>query len=133
MGGLASWAGRHFDEAFSSLRIADFKNFLRMHIGTDGDLTIYAIGIDTATESWEEDPCWSQGADSGRGARAGAKQEQEELRGLSYLPAGGRAGSPSRRSWWTLSVYLLAKEGCPHNRMASDEHSASELLDLLHL
>lgn len=64
--GLASWAGRHFDEAFSSLRIADFKNFLRMHIGTDGDLTIYAIGIDTATESWEEDPYR-------RGARAGAE------------------------------------------------------------
>jgi hypothetical protein len=36
---------RHSTEAFSSLRIKDWKNFLRLHIAADGKLTIYAIGL----------------------------------------------------------------------------------------
>ncbi len=37
----------HWTDAFSSLRIEDYKNFLRLHIGTDGALTIYPMKIDT--------------------------------------------------------------------------------------
>src|SRR5262249_1116141 len=40
--------GRHSNEAFSSLQIEDWKNFLRMRIDSQGDLTIYPIGIDRA-------------------------------------------------------------------------------------
>lgn len=36
----------HVSEAFSSLRIEDYKNFLRMHIKSNGDLEIYVVGID---------------------------------------------------------------------------------------
>lgn len=37
--------GAHWNEAFSSLRIEGYKCFLRMHIGHDGSLTIYPIGL----------------------------------------------------------------------------------------
>ncbi|MCW5572950.1 MAG: hypothetical protein KIT37_07960 [Steroidobacteraceae bacterium] len=38
--------GRHANEAFSSLRIEDYKQWLRLHVAADGTLTIHAIGID---------------------------------------------------------------------------------------
>lgn len=38
--------GRHANEAFSSLRIEDYKQWLRMHFAPDGTLTLHAIGID---------------------------------------------------------------------------------------
>lgn len=37
--------GVHWNEAFSSLRIEDYKNFLRLHIAPDGALTIYPVGL----------------------------------------------------------------------------------------
>src|SRR5262249_10109370 len=38
--------GRHWNEAFSSLAIPDWKHFLRLHIAPNGDLTIYPIGLE---------------------------------------------------------------------------------------
>jgi hypothetical protein len=43
---------RHANEAFSSLRIQDYKNFLRLHLASDGTLTIYPIGIDRVPRRW---------------------------------------------------------------------------------
>lgn len=40
------WFGRHANEAFSALRIADYKHWLRIVIDAAGDLTVHAIGID---------------------------------------------------------------------------------------
>jgi hypothetical protein len=40
-----NWCGRHWNEAFSSLRMQDFKNFLRMRIDKNGTLTVYPIGL----------------------------------------------------------------------------------------
>jgi hypothetical protein len=40
--------GIHWNEAFSSLRIKDFKNFVRIRIGRDGVLEIYPIGLTKA-------------------------------------------------------------------------------------
>jgi hypothetical protein len=37
--------GKHWNEAFSALRIVDYKNFLRLRIGADGALTIYPVGL----------------------------------------------------------------------------------------
>lgn len=37
--------GFHLNEAYSSQRIADYKNFLRIHLDAAGKLTIYPIGI----------------------------------------------------------------------------------------
>lgn len=44
--------GRHGNEAFSSLGIEDWKNFLRLHINETGDLTIYPIGIKRVPRKW---------------------------------------------------------------------------------
>ena len=46
--------GRHSQQAFSALRIEDFKHFLRLHIGADGALTIYPIRIDRVPRRWRE-------------------------------------------------------------------------------
>jgi hypothetical protein len=37
--------GRHLNEVFSAQRIADYKNFLRICIRTDGTLAIHAVGV----------------------------------------------------------------------------------------
>jgi hypothetical protein len=44
--------GRHGNEAFSSLRICDYKEWVRLRIRPDGTLTIFAIGIDRVPRRW---------------------------------------------------------------------------------
>ena len=44
--------GRHGNEAFSSLRIADYKHWLRLRIGADGTLTLFAIAFDRVPRRW---------------------------------------------------------------------------------
>ena len=46
--------GRHGNEAFSSLRIADYKHWLRLRIDAQGVLTIYAIALDRVPRRWRE-------------------------------------------------------------------------------
>ena len=46
--------GRHSNEAFSSLRIQDYKEWLRLRIDAAGELTIHAIGIDRVPRAWSE-------------------------------------------------------------------------------
>lgn len=46
--------GRHGNEAFSSLKVEDWKHFLRLKIGTDGTLTIFPIGIRRVPRRWAE-------------------------------------------------------------------------------
>lgn len=41
-----NWFGIHFDEAFSSLRIANYKAFTRFHITRGGDLEVYTLAVD---------------------------------------------------------------------------------------
>lgn len=45
--------GRHSDQAFASLRIQDYKQWLRMRIDAQGGLTLYAIGIDRVPRRWK--------------------------------------------------------------------------------
>jgi hypothetical protein len=45
--------GRHSNEAFSSLTIQDWENFLQIHIDKNGDLIIYPIGIKRVARRWE--------------------------------------------------------------------------------
>jgi hypothetical protein len=65
--------GRHGNEAFSSLRIQDFKQWLRLKVAADGTLTIYAIAIDRVPRQWR---------DAERGGAA------------TSVPADGRATAP---------------------------------------
>jgi hypothetical protein len=62
------WFHVHYDEAFSALRIANFKGLSRLHITADGDLEIFTLGMDRVPTAWQEDPRWygPAGAGSGR-------------------------------------------------------------------
>ncbi|HKP46414.1 MAG TPA: metallophosphoesterase [Pyrinomonadaceae bacterium] len=46
--------GRHSNEAFSSLAIPDWKNFLRIRISANGDLTVFPIGIPKVPRAWRK-------------------------------------------------------------------------------
>lgn len=46
----------HRDEASSAIRCPDYKNFLRLCIGRDGDLTIYPVAIDRVARRWMRPP-----------------------------------------------------------------------------
>jgi hypothetical protein len=48
--------GRHCTEAFSGLGLQDYKQFVRIAVGRDGDLTLYPIGIDRVPRRWRAVP-----------------------------------------------------------------------------
>lgn len=54
---------RHSNEAFSSIRIEGWKNFLRFHISSKGVLTIYPIGIRAVPRRWKPRSDSSSGSD----------------------------------------------------------------------
>ena len=45
---------RHSNEAFSSLAIQDWKNFLRIKIAANGEVSIFPIGIERVPRKWKE-------------------------------------------------------------------------------
>ncbi|KAI3431250.1 Bet_v_1 domain-containing protein [Psidium guajava] len=53
-----NWLHLHFDEAFSSLRIANYKGFTRFHINSEGDLEVYTLVVDKVPKEWKLDPDW---------------------------------------------------------------------------
>ncbi|KAF4655472.1 hypothetical protein FOZ61_007563 [Perkinsus olseni] len=56
-----NFLGQHWTEAFSSLKIQDYKNFLRMHISpVTGDLHCFVVGVDHVPTRWEMDPYWDK-------------------------------------------------------------------------
>ncbi|MDQ6615308.1 MAG: hypothetical protein M3083_11315 [Actinomycetota bacterium] len=48
--------GYHGNEAFAPLHHQDLKNFLRLHIGTDGALAVYPVGIERVCRRWKYCP-----------------------------------------------------------------------------
>ncbi len=48
--------GFHGNEAYAPLHHADLKHFLRLHIGDDGVLTVYPVGIDRVGRHWQLRP-----------------------------------------------------------------------------
>jgi hypothetical protein len=44
--------GRHYNEAFSALRIASYKNFVRLRLHANGDLELFAFGVDKMPGKW---------------------------------------------------------------------------------
>jgi hypothetical protein len=46
--------GRHSEEAFSSLRVEDYKHFLRLHIDPNGALTIWPLKIERVPRVWRK-------------------------------------------------------------------------------
>ncbi|XP_026445875.1 uncharacterized protein LOC113346627 [Papaver somniferum] len=53
-----NWLHIHFDEAFSSLRIANYKAFNRFHITRDGDLEVFTLAVDKVPKDWKLDTEW---------------------------------------------------------------------------
>ncbi len=47
-----NWCGRHSNEAFSALAIRHWKNFLRLKIDTEGNLTVFPVGIPRVPRKW---------------------------------------------------------------------------------
>lgn len=45
----------HINESFSSLGYPHFKNFLRIHISQEGNVTIYPIGIERVVANWKQE------------------------------------------------------------------------------
>ncbi|KAL8166043.1 hypothetical protein V2J09_007542 [Rumex salicifolius] len=66
-----NWLHIHFDEAFSSLRIANYKSFTRFHIKPDGDLEVFTLAVDKVPKEWKVDPEWDE---------EGKKQQMSHLR-----------------------------------------------------
>jgi len=46
--------GRHSQEAFSAMRIPDYRNFLRLHVAADGTLTVHPLRVDRVPRRWRE-------------------------------------------------------------------------------
>jgi hypothetical protein len=44
------------NELYAGLGIEDYKSFLRLHISTDGSLTIYPIAVDDVATRWQANP-----------------------------------------------------------------------------
>ncbi|KAG6549218.1 hypothetical protein Mapa_009204 [Marchantia paleacea] len=63
-----NWFHLHFDEAFSSLRIANYKSFSRCHITAKGDLEVYTLAVDKVPKEWALDPHWEAEQATQRGA-----------------------------------------------------------------
>ncbi|ONK74823.1 uncharacterized protein A4U43_C03F10500 [Asparagus officinalis] len=77
-----NWFHVHFDEAFSSLRIANYKAFTRFHITETGDLEVFTLAVDKVPKEWKLDPEWD----------AESKQTQE-MSHLSRFPSKWKAAS----------------------------------------
>lgn len=73
---------RHDNEAFSALKIEDYKNFLRMKIDDKGDLTIYPIKIEKVARDWKYVP----GEDRNSNGDDGAKPDKYIYGGGFYEP-----------------------------------------------
>lgn len=53
-----NWFNIHFDEAFSSLRIANYKSFTRFHLTKAGELEVFTLAVDKVPKDWKLDPQW---------------------------------------------------------------------------
>ena len=40
-----NWLHIHFDEAYSSLRMANYKSFTRFHLNSTGNLDVYTLAV----------------------------------------------------------------------------------------
>ena len=97
-----------WNEGFSSLRIQHWKNVIRCHIKKNGDLEIFAIGLDRVPKKWRMDEKWS-GTKVER-----AKRERERVkRGL----VGGEeedGGDVASFQWSHPSKWIPEKENIKH-------------------
>ena len=66
-----TWFRAQYNEGFSSLRMPHWKNFVRLHIQENGDLEVFAIGLQRVPKRWMKDPRWD-------GSKVAKRRRQEE-------------------------------------------------------
>jgi hypothetical protein len=88
-----AYLGMHWNEGFSSLQHTGFKNFVRLRVRRDGDLEVFAIGIDRCPSRWALDADHQREADAVRRNRAQAKPMHDWQHPSRWT-------EPSQRKWW---------------------------------
>ncbi|XP_031398410.1 uncharacterized protein LOC116208972 isoform X1 [Punica granatum] len=78
-----NWLHIHFDEAFSSLRIANYKSFTRFHINREGDMEVYTLAVDKVPKEWKLDPDWD-----------GEPRQPQQMSHLREYPSKWSAATP---------------------------------------
>ena len=82
----------HANGAFASLRIADFKNFLRICVTADG-IQVFPIGIRKVPEDWDLEIPSRQEAGKG-------EKDEGQQRSLFYPKPGKFASRTTPSSWY---------------------------------
>ncbi|KAG2663744.1 hypothetical protein I3760_16G047900 [Carya illinoinensis] len=98
-----NWFNLHYDEAFSSLRIADYKAFTRFHIQSNGDLKVFTLAVDKVPEEWQQDPEWEKES----------SQTPEELSHRRKVPSQWKAAAPSLDPLATVRIideFVISKK-----------------------
>ncbi|KAG7941523.1 hypothetical protein I3843_16G049200 [Carya illinoinensis] len=101
-----NWFNLHYDEAFSSLRIANYKAFTRFHIHANGNLEVFTLAVDKVPEDWQVDPQWEQESEE-------LCQYPEELSYRRVFPSKWRAADSFQDPLDTVRIidhFLIRKE-----------------------
>ncbi|KAL7207855.1 hypothetical protein ACSBR1_029745 [Camellia fascicularis] len=101
-----NWLHLHFDEAFSSLRIANYKAITRFHINHDGDLEVYTLAVDKVPREWKLDPRWD-----------GEPRQPQQLSHLRKFPSKWRALSSKQDPLNTVRIvdqFVIRQTGQPN-------------------
>ncbi|XP_028099327.1 uncharacterized protein LOC114298511 isoform X4 [Camellia sinensis] len=101
-----NWLHLHFDEAFSSLRIANYKAITRFHINHGGDLEVYTLAVDKVPREWKLDPQWD-----------GEPRQPQQLSHLRKFPSKWRALSSKQDPLNTVRIvdqFVIRQTGQPN-------------------
>ncbi|XP_042965403.1 uncharacterized protein LOC122299302 isoform X2 [Carya illinoinensis] len=120
-----NWFNLHYDEAFSSLRIANYKAFTRFHIKPDGDLEVFTLAVDKVAEDWELDPRWKGESEDLRELREFGEEHgyPEEFSYCRAIPSKWRAADQSQDPLATVRIidhFVIRKEDPVANDVWSD-------------
>ncbi|KAK4276652.1 hypothetical protein QN277_014778 [Acacia crassicarpa] len=88
-----NWLHIHFDEAFSSLRIANYKAFTRFHLKSDGDLEVFTLAVDKVPKEWKLDPDWE-----------GEQKNPQQTNHLRRFPSKWRAAAAHQDPIHTVRI-----------------------------
>lgn len=105
-----NWLHLHFDEAFSSLRIANYKGFTRFHINSGGDLEVYTLVVDKVPKEWKLDPDWDE-----------EPKQPEQLSHLRRFPSKWSSAAPLQDPVKTVRIV----DHFVINRMVKTQSEAS--------
>lgn len=108
----------HFDEAFSSLRIANYKSFTRFHITHDGDLEVYTLVVDKVPKDWKLDPNWD-----------GEPKPPEQLSHSRKYPSKWSAATANQDPLSTVRIvdqFIIHKTDPRTNQFTGDFHTLTK-------